>query len=174
MASVVQLDPHQASQHGEGLMGDLKKFVVKQAHLLNPVVRGAKTAAHSLVSKGSKYAHNKIDQFKEFEGGRVKPRIYKKKVAKGKGVGADILKGLATGADILGFGVKPRLYKKRTTRGNGFLGNLAKQGLKAGANFALDKGADYLKDKIAGMGVKRRVGRPRKTHRGSSLLPAGY
>ena len=84
MASVVQLDPHRASQHGAGLFGDLKKLVVKQAHLLNPVVRGAKTAAHSLVSKGSKYAHNKIDQFKEFEGGRVKPRIYKQKLQKAK------------------------------------------------------------------------------------------
>jgi hypothetical protein len=174
MASVVQLDPHQASQHGEGLMGDLKKFVVKQAHLLHPVIRGAKSRANSLVCKGSKYSHNKIDEFKEVGGGRVKPRVYKTKVAKSQGVGADILKGLATGADILGFGVNPRLYRKKTTRGKDILGDLPKQEFKAGANFALDKGADFLKGKIAGMGVKRRVGRPCKRHRGSSLMPAGY
>ena len=65
------------------------------------------------------------------------------------------------------------MVKKRITRGKGFLGNLAKAGAKSAATFALDKGADYLKGKVAGMGVKRRVGRPRKLH-GSSLMPAGY
>lgn len=60
-------------------------------------------------------------------------------------------------------------------KGKGFLTDLAKSGAKALAPVLIDAAANAAKGKVAGMGVKKRkVGRPRKTKRGSALLPAGY
>ena len=84
---------------------------------------------------------------------------------------------------MFGLGIKHR--KKRTTRGKGFLTDLAKKGLKAVAPDLIDKGAEFAKKTVNGMGARRRVGRPRKHHHshhhhsnhshhtGGSLFPAG-
>lgn len=66
-------DPHQAEQHASGLMGDIAKGVKaafhKHKHLLNPVIRTAKGYAHKGLSRATKYAHEKIDSFPEFQQG---------------------------------------------------------------------------------------------------------
>jgi hypothetical protein len=90
---------------------------------------------------------------------------------------------------MLGGKVKPRVYKQRVAKKRawkGFLGALAKAGVKALAPIVIDKGSEFVKNKIAGAGVKRKVGRPKGTtkkttakrvgrpRKGSALMPAGY
>lgn len=176
MASVVQLDPHQATQHGSGLMGDLGKFFKSKAYHLNPLIKAGKSSAHSAVQSASRYAHKKIGDIKEYE----KPQ--------GAGVASDVFTGLAGLTSMLGGKVKPRIYKRRIVKkqaGKGMFGELAKAGIKAIAPLVVDKGAQFVKNKIAGAGARKvgrpkatakkstvkRVGRPRK---GSALMPAGY
>lgn len=69
----VIFDPHQAHQHASGLMGDIAKGVKaafhKHKHLLNPAIRLAKGYAHRGVAKASKYVHEKIEDFPEFQQG---------------------------------------------------------------------------------------------------------
>jgi len=175
MASVTQLDPHQSSQHGSGVFGDLSKFFKSKAYHLNPVVRGAKSAAHSAVQQASKYAHGKIDNIKEFE----RPE--------GAGIAADVFQGLAGLTSMLGGKVKPRVYKQRVAKkrvGKSILGTIAKAGVKALAPIVIDKGSELLKNKIAGSGMKRKAGRPAtkkapakrvgRSRKGKALMPAGY
>ena len=175
MASVIQLDPHQSSQHGSGVLGDIGKFFKSKAYHLNPVIKGAKSVAHSAVQSASKYAHKKIDDVKEFE----RPS--------GSGVASDILSGLAGLTAQLGGRVKPKVLKQRIAKkraGKGFMTDIAKAGIKALAPIVVDKGADFIKNKISGSGAKRKAGRPatKKTpakrvgrpRKGSALMPAGY
>ena len=72
-AVTVTFDPHQAEQHASGLMGDIAKGVKaafhRHKHLLNPVIKAAKGYAHRGVAKATKYAHEKIDSFPEFQQG---------------------------------------------------------------------------------------------------------
>jgi len=177
MSSVVQLDPHQSSQHGSGVFGDIGKFFKSKAYHINPLIKAGKTVAHSAVKSASRYAHNKIDDVKEYE----RPE--------GAGIASDVLSGLAGLTSMLGGKVvKPRVLKQRVAKkraGKGFLGALAKAGAKALAPIVIDKGSELLKSKIAGAGVRKagrpkgttkkapakRVGRPRK---GSALYPAGF
>jgi hypothetical protein len=172
MASVIQLDPHQSSQHGSGVFGDIGKFFKSKAYHLNPIVKAGKTVAHSAVKSASKYAHGKIDNVKEFE----RPS--------GEGIASDVLSGLAGLTSMLGGRVKPRVLKQRVAKkraGKGFLANIAKAGVKALAPIVIDKGSEFVKSKIAGAGV-RKAGRPKKTtakrvgrpRKGKALMPAGY
>ena len=177
MASVIQLDPHQSSQHGQGIFGDIGKFFKSKAYHLNPLIKAGKTVAHSAVKSASKYAHNKIDDVKEYE----RPS--------GEGIASDVLSGLAGLTSMLGGKVKPRVYKQRIAKkkaGKGFLGALAKAGVKALAPIVIDKGSEFVKNKIAGAGMKKKAGRPKGTtkkapakrvgrpRKGSALMPAGY
>ena len=72
-AVTVTFDPHQAEQHASGLMGDIAKGVKaafhRHKHLLNPVIKAAKGYAHKGVARATKYAHEKIDSFPEFQQG---------------------------------------------------------------------------------------------------------
>ena len=52
---------------------------------------------------------------------------------------------------------------------------MAKSGLKALAPALIDAASNAAKNKISGMGAKRRTKkRGRKTKSGSALMPAGY
>ena len=77
----------------------------------------------------------------------------------------------------------------RTKKGEGILTDLAKSAVKSVAKKGIEVGADFLKDKVSGMGNKRfanarriRGRRPPPTKRlfggsgvdGGSLYPAGY
>ena len=228
-ASTITFDPYQRDKHGEGIFGDIAKHLrgvaQKHKHLVNPIIRSVKGVAHQGVHKLSKYAHDKIDNIKEFEGhglgrefgdmalskttGLYHPiynsngympgtgRGIKRHTKKGKGLlgaalngGGDlaniiggpgsgeanqVLKGIGTFANMFGLGIKHK--KPKTTKGKGFLTDLAKKGLKAVAPDIIDKGAEFAKKTVNGMGAKRRVGRPRKHHHshhtGGALFPGG-
>lgn len=96
-AVTVTFDPHQAEQHASGLMGDIAKGVKaafhKHKHLLNPVIRVAKGYAHRGVAKASKYAHERIEDFPEFQGHGIK---------KGKGVFGGVFNGAAGLSNLIG------------------------------------------------------------------------
>ena len=100
-AYTVIFDPHQAQQHASGLMGDIAKGVKaafhKHKHLLNPVIRAAKGYAHRGVAKASKYAHEKIEDFPEFQQGHGIKKHYK-----GKGVFGGVFNGAAGLSNLIG------------------------------------------------------------------------
>ena len=123
----VIFDPHQAEQHASGLMGDIAKGVKaafhKHKHLLNPVIRAAKGYAHKGVSRASKFAHEKIEEFPEFQRGHgMRKHIRGEGVAgavlngaaglsnliggNGSGEAADILRGVGGVANFFGLGLK--------------------------------------------------------------------
>ena len=97
----VTFDPHQAEQHASGLMGDIAKGVKaafhRHKHLLNPVIRVAKGYAHRGVAKASKYAHEKIEDFPEFQQGHGIKKHYK-----GKGVFGGVFNGAAGLSNLIG------------------------------------------------------------------------
>jgi hypothetical protein len=107
---------------------------------------------------------------------------------KGKGIVGDLI-GLVHPtagkvASMVGLGMKKK--------GSGFLENMAKEAAinmaKAAGKFAIDKGADFAKGKIEGMGIrKKRRATPAQlealargrairdaNRRGGALMPAGY
>ena len=59
-------------------------------------------------------------------------------------------------AKVVGLGVKPRRVRGRgSCKGNGIIGDLLSFGGKTLANFAIDKGSDYIKNKIKAIGTGR-------------------
>ena len=104
---------------------------------------------------------------------------------KGAGILGDIIgminPTIGTVAKTVGLGVK-KTRKPRSKKGKGLLTNLAKSGMKALAPVLIDAASNAAKNKISGMGAKKKRttkkttkrGRPRKTKTGSALLPAGY
>ena len=97
-----------------------------------------------------------------------------RKPRKGKGIVGDLLgminPTMGTVAKTVGLGAK-KTRKPRARKGKGFLTDLAKSGAKALAPKLIDAAANAAKNKISGMGArKRRVGRPRKN--GGALFPA--
>jgi hypothetical protein len=72
--------------------------------------------------------------------------------------------------------------KRRPKKGKGVVSDLAKSGLKALAPVLIDAASNAAKNKISGMGAKKKRttkkttkrGRPRKTRTGAALMPAGY
>ena len=109
----------------------------------------------------------------------------KPRARKGKGLVGDLLgminPTMGTVAKTVGLGVK-RTRKPRARKGKGFLTDLAKSGAKALAPQLIDAVANAAKNKITGMGAKKKRtakkatkrGRPRKSKSGSALMPAGY
>ena len=98
-------------------------------------------------------------------------------------------------ANTLGLGVvrkhhTPHTRKRRTTKGKGFvedLGSIAKKAGKEMANKGIEFGADYLKNKVSGMGTKRfapnrRIVGRKSAHKksfggsgcGGALYPSAY
>ena len=104
---------------------------------------------------------------------------------KGSGLLGDVLgminPTIGVVAKTVGLGVK-KTRKPRTRKGKGIVSDLAKSGLKALAPVLIDAASNAAKNKISGMGAKKKRttkkttkrGRPRKTRTGAALMPAGY
>lgn len=181
-ATTIQFDPYQLECHGSGILGDIgkkaKAFIQKYKlqDIVNPVINRVKTESHKGVSKLSNFAHSKINELQPVE--------------QGEGLIGDVLGVLGTVAKTAGFGVRKHTtapMKKRGRKGKGLITDLAKTAAKSVATKGIELGADYLKDKVSGMGYKsitshRRIaGRKATTMRkrlhggtGGSLYPAGY
>jgi len=107
----------------------------------------------------------------------------------GSGEAADVLRGVGGVANFMGLGVarkhhthhtSKRKNKKSHHHGSGFLDDVATGAKSLGKTIAksgVDYGAEFLKNKISGLGVVKKRGRivgRKKTHSGGALLPAGY
>ena len=145
-----------------------KAFAKKHKDLINPIIGRVRAGAHSGIDKLSAKAREKIDEIiKPIEGeGVVKPRRGRPK--KGTGVIGDVLKGLI---GVTGLGVvKP----KRVRKGKGVLTNIIKAVAPSAIDAIASAATSAAKDKVNGMGAKRKrkVGRP-KGRGGGALFPAG-
>jgi hypothetical protein len=174
-AYTITFHPEQAEKHGSGFFGDIaskaKAFAKKHKDLINPIIAKVKAGAHSGIDKLSAKAREKIDDIvKPIEGeGVVKPkRRGRPRLAKGEGIIGETLSGLIK---MTGLGVvKPKRLRKE---GKGVLTNI----IKAVAPTAIDAIANATtsaaKNKVEGMGAKKRkAGRP-KGRGGGALFPAG-
>ena len=190
-ASTITFDPYQLEAHGSGILGNIgkkaKAFVQKYKlqNIVNPLINRVKHEGHKGVSKLSHYAHSKINEIHPIE--------------EGEGFLGDVLGVLGNVAKTAGFGVARKhhsIHKKpatrpqgRTRKGKGIITDLAKTAAKSVANKGIEMGADYLKDKISGMGnkhftkVRRIIGRKAPVKKtggrmsaisGGAMYPAGY
>lgn len=189
-ASTVSFDPYQLEAHGSGVLGDIgrkaKAFIQKYKlqDIVNPVINRVKKESHKGVSKLSNYAHSKINELQPIE--------------QGEGILGDVLgminPTMGNVAKTFGLGVArkhsvPKKPKGKTKKGKGIITDLAKSAVKSVANKGIEMGANYLKDKVSGMGNKRfvdsrrirgRRAQPAKRSFGGSgvdggaLYPGGY
>jgi hypothetical protein len=223
-AVTITLHPEQAEKHGAGIFGDiatkLKKLAVQNKDLINPIIGRVRGTAKKGVSKLANKANETIDKYiTDIEGGALYPAghtgsgIKKRgRPKKGKGVIGDVLKGIINTTG-LGVVVEPPLLQvaekakkpRKTKKGKGLgalAGLAAKAAAKALAPVAIDAAANFAKNKVSGLGVKKKRGRkpgkvttgqllglhkqalnltkqlkkrgrPRKRD-GGSLMPAGY
>ena len=170
-AYTITFHPEQAEKHGSGMFGDIaskaKAFAKKHKDLINPIIAKVRAGAHSGVDKLSAKAREKIDDIiKPIEGeGVVKPKRGRPK--KGEGIIGDALKGLIS---MTGLGVvKP----KRTRKGKGVLSNIIKAVAPTAIDAIANAATSAAKNKVSGMGTKKRKpGRP-KGRGGGALFPAG-
>lgn len=183
----ITLNPDQAEKHGSGFFGDITTKIKKLANthkdLINPIIKAVKNAGHKGLQKATSSLHNKINSIPELSGEGVKRRRGRPK--KGSGLLGDVLgminPTIGVVAKTVGLGVK-KTRKSRTRKGKGFLSDLAKSGAKALAPVLIDAASNAAKNKISGMGAKKKRttkkttkrGRPRKTKTGAALYPAGY
>ena len=173
-AYTLTMHTEQAEKHGAGFFGDIatkaKAFAKKHKDLINPIIGRVRAGAHSGIDKLSAKAREKIDEIiKPIEGeGVVKPRRGRPRLAKGTGVIGDVLKGII---GVTGLGVvKP----KRVRKGKGVLTNIIKAVAPSAIDAIASAATSAAKDKVNGMGAKRKrkVGRP-KGRGGGALFPAG-
>ena len=176
-----QMEAHGSGIFGD-IARKAKAFVQKY-HLqdvVNPVISKAKRLGHHSVNQASHYAHSQLNRLQPIEGsGMKRGRRSGKGLFGGILSGASGLSNLIGGpgsdeaskvlgtiggiANTLGLGVvrkhhTPHTRKRRTTKGKGFvedLGSIAKKAGKEMANKGIEFGADYLKNKVSGMGTKR-------------------
>ena len=173
-AYTLTMHPEQAEKHGSGFFGDIaskaKAFAKKHKDLINPIIAKVKAGAHSGIDKLSAKAREKIDDIiKPIEGeGVVKPKR-RGRPTKGEGIIGDALKGLI---GMTGLGVvKPKRLKKE---GKGVLTNIIKAVAPTAIDAIANAAAGAAKNKVEGMGVKKRkAGRPRRGRGGGALFPAG-
>lgn len=190
-AYTVTLNPEQAQKHGAGFFGDIatkvKKLANKHKDLINPIIKAVKSAGHKGLQRATSSLHGKINSIPELSGEGVKRRRGRPK--KGTGLFGDVLgminPTIGTVAKTIGLGVKarkPRAKKPRAKKGKGVVSDIAKSGVKALAPMLIDAASNAAKNKISGMGAKKKRttkkttkrGRPRKTRTGAALMPAGY
>jgi hypothetical protein len=171
-AYTITFHPEQAEKHGSGFFGDIaskaKAFAKKHKDLINPIIAKVKAGAHSGVDKLSAKAREKIDEIiKPIEGEGVRPKR-RGRPKKGTGVIGDVLKGLI---GVTGLGVvKP----KRLRKGKGVMTDLFKSVAPAAIDAIANAATSAAKNKVEGMGAKKRkAGRPRKGRGGGALFPAG-
>jgi hypothetical protein len=171
-AYTITFHPEQAGKHGSGFFGDIaskaKAFAKKHKDLINPIIAKVKAGAHSGIDKLSAKAREKIDDIiKPIEGeGVVKPKR-RGRPKKGEGIIGDALKGLI---GMTGLGVvKP----KRLRKGKGVLTNIIKAVAPTAIDAIANAATSAAKNKVEGMGAKKRkAGRP-KGRGGGALFPAG-
>ena len=171
-AYTITFHPEQAEKHGTGFFGDIatkaKAFAKKHKDLINPIIGRVRAGAHSGIDKLSAKAREKIDEIiKPIEGeGVVKPKR-RGRPTKGTGVIGDVLKGLI---GVTGLGVvKP----KRLRKGKGVLTNIIKAVAPSAIDAIANAATSVAKNKVEGMGAKKRkAGRP-KGRGGGALFPAG-
>ena len=209
-AVTITLHPEQAAKHGSGMFGDiatkLKKLAVQYKDIINPIIGSVRSGAKKGIAKLSSAANQGIDKYiQNIEGEGIKRRRGR---PKGKGILGNVLKGLI---DTTGLGVvtppllsvktrKPR--KPRTTKKKGEgIGMIAKLAAKALAPIAIDAVSNFAKNKVSGMGAKKRGSKKKKAKKlltskqlltlhkrtlnlakkakkreqdGGALMPAGY
>ena len=191
-AVTITLHPEQAEKHGAGIFGDiatkLKKLAVQNKDLINPIIGRVRGTAKKGVSKLANKANETIDKYiTDIEGGALYPAghtgsgIKKRgRPKKGKGVIGDVLKGIINTTG-LGVVVEPPLLQvaekakkpRKTKKGKGLgalAGLAAKAAAKALAPVAIDAAANFAKNKVCGLGVKKKRGRkPGKVTTGQLL-----
>jgi hypothetical protein len=154
-SSTISFDPYQLEAHGSGVLGDIgrkaKAFIQKYKlqDIVNPVINRVKKESHKGVSKLSNYAHSKINELQPVE--------------QGEGILGDVLgfinPTMGNVAKTFGLGARKHniapTKKTRTKKGKGILTDLAKSAVKSVAKKGIEVGADFLKDKVSGMGNKR-------------------
>ena len=152
-AYTLKLSQEQLAKQGSGLFGDVYNFVKRTPFLkeaANAAIRGGKKYAHKGIDYLSNRAHSKIEEFPTIGDGLKRGRIIK-----GKGILGDVISFInptaGAVAKTIGLGMK-----KRTRRGKGFLGDVLKAGAKAVAQKGIEAGANYLSNKVEGMGMKRK------------------
>ena len=194
-----QAEKHGSGMFGD-IATKIKKLAVQNKDLINPIIGRVRGSAKSGVSKLANKANETIDKYiKDIDGGALYPAgaglgggaLYpagytgnglKKKRGrkkKGEGVIGDVLKGLI---NTTGLGVKPKTLKdvleepkkrgrKKKGEGIGALaGMAAKAAAKALAPIAIDAAANFAKNKVSGMGIKKKRGRkPGKVTTGQLL-----
>ena len=182
-AVTITLHPEQAEKHGSGIFGDiatkLKKLAVQNKDLINPIIGRVRGTAKKGVSKLANKANETIDKYiTDIEGGGVKKKRGRKK--KGTGIIGDVLKNVI-GMTGLGVVVEPPLLQvaektkkpRKTEKGKGLgalAGFAAKAAAKALAPVAIDAAANFAKNKVSGLGVKKKRGRkPGKVTTGQLL-----
>jgi hypothetical protein len=175
----------------------LKKIAVQNKDLINPIIGRVRGTAKRGVSKLANKANETIDKYiTDIEGGALYPAgaglgggaLYpagytgnglKKKRGrpkKGQGIIGDVLKNVI---GMTGLGVKPKTLKDvlektevkkrgRKKKGEG-IGALAKLAAKALAPIAIDAASNFAKDKVSGMGVKKRGRKSGKVTTGQLL-----
>jgi hypothetical protein len=171
-AYTITFHPEQAEKHGSGFFGDIaskaKAFAKKHKDLINPIIAKVKAGTHSDIDKLSAKGREKIDDIiKPIEGeGVVKPKR-RGRPKKGEGIIGDALKGLI---GMTGLGVvKP----KRLRKGKDVLTNIIKAVAPTAIDAIANAATSAAKNKVEGMGAKKRkAGRP-KGRGGGALFPAG-
>ena len=99
----------------------------------------------------------KYNQQEDKELKKKRERKPKYATTEGTGIIGDVLSGLI---NLTSVGVK-KTRKPRTKKcGKGILGNLAKSAVKALAPIVIDRAGELFKNKVSGIGTKKRVGRP--------------
>ena len=171
-AYTLTMHPEQAEKHGAGFFGDIatkaKAFAKKHKDLINPIIGRVRAGAHSGIDKLSAKAREKIDEIiKPIEGeGVVKPKR-RGRPKKGEGIIGDALKGLI---GMTGLGVvKPKRLKK----GKGVLSNIVKAIAPVAIDAIANAATSAAKDKVNGMGAKKRKAERPKGRGGGALFPAG-
>ena len=172
-AYTLTMHPEQAEKHGAGFFGDIatkaKAFAKKHKDLINPIIGRVRAGAHSGIDKLSAKAREKIDEIiKPIEGeGVVKPKR-RGRPKKGEGIIGDVLSKVI---GLTGLGVvKP----KRMRKGKGVFSNIIKSVAPAAIDAIANAATSAAKEKVSGMGAKKRKpGRPRKGRGGGALFPAG-
>jgi hypothetical protein len=192
-----QIESHGSGIFGD-ITTKLKKLAVQNKDLINPIIGRVRGTAKRGVSKLANKANETIDKYiTDIEGGALYPAgaglgggaLYpagytgnglKKKRGrpkKGQGIIGDVLKNVI---GMTGLGVKPKTLKDvleksepkkrgRKKKGEG-IGALAKLAAKALAPISIDAASNFAKDKVSGMGVKKKRGRkPGKVTTGQLL-----
>jgi len=188
-ALTITFDPYQKEAHGSGILGDIAKkakaFIQKHKlqDIVNPIISGVKKRAHSGVDYLSNRAKSKIDEIQEIEGDGIVGDIFSTIGNIANTVGAGCCgSGVVRRKDyapVAAITRKRRVYKKK---GKGIFGDIAKNVAKSVATKGIELGANFLQDKVNGMGLKGRIvgRRPVKTTKkrgfggsGGALYPAG-